>query len=137
MIPVPVRLSMTLQKIVAIEEGFNSQEFIDIDRIVKVPKNCPKSVQNRQKKGFISKMANIDSKYDSFIHFTIKFNSKDYSISFFSGIFNSKNYSITFFPENSIQKLIQKFKFCFIQFNKIFIQLENQGIGHHYSDSNN
>ena len=28
-------------------------------------------------------MANIDSKYDSFIHFTIKFNSKDYSISFF------------------------------------------------------
>ena len=26
------------------------------------------------------KMANIDSKYNSFIHFTIKFNSKDYSI---------------------------------------------------------
>ena len=35
------------------------------------------------------------------------------------------------FPKNSIQKLIQKFKFGFIQFNKIFIQLENQGIGHH------
>ena len=31
--------------------------------------------------------------------------------------------------ENSIQKLIQKFKFGFIQFNKIFIQLENQGNG--------
>ena len=77
-------------------------------------------------------MANIDSKYDSFIHFTVKFNSRDYSISFFSGIFNSKNYSITFFPENSIQKLIQKFQFGFIQFNKIFIQLENQGIEHHY-----
>ena len=43
-------------------------------------------------------MANIDSKYDSFIHFTIKFNPKDYSISIYSGMFNSKNYSITFFP---------------------------------------
>ena len=40
-------------------------------------------------------MAIIDSKYDLFIHFTIKFNSTDYSISFFSGIFNSKDYSIT------------------------------------------
>ena len=44
-------------------------------------------------------MANIDSKYDSFNHFTIKFNSKDCSISFCSGIFNSKDYSIAYFPE--------------------------------------
>ena len=51
-----------------------------------------------KKGGFSLKKANIDSKYDSFIHFTIKFNSKDYSISFFSGIFNSKKYSIIFFP---------------------------------------
>ena len=72
--------------------------------------------------GFSSKMANIDSKYNSFIHFMIKFNSKDYSISFFSGIFNLKNYSIIFFPENSIQKLIQNFKFGLIQCNEIFIQ---------------
>ena len=63
-----------------------------------MPKNFPKNVQNKQKKGFSSKKANIDSKYDSFIHVTIKFNSNDYSILFFSGIFNSKNYSITFFP---------------------------------------
>ena len=28
--------------------------------------------------------------------------------------------------------MIQKFKFGLIQFNKIFIQSENQGIGHHY-----
>ena len=56
-------------------------------------------VSKLDKKGdFSSKMANIDSKYDSFIHFTIKCNSKDNSISFFSGTFNSKNYSITFFP---------------------------------------
>ena len=41
---------------------------------------------------FTQKMTNIDSKYDSFIHFTIKFNSKDYSITFFPGIFNSKNW---------------------------------------------
>jgi len=43
-----------------------------------------KSVQKLpkiDKKGeFSSKMANIDSKYDSFIHFMMKFNSKDYSI---------------------------------------------------------
>ena len=52
-----------------------------------------------QKRGFSSKMANIDSNYDSFIHFTIKFNSKDYLISFCSGIFNSKDYSIAYFPE--------------------------------------
>ena len=63
---------------------FDSQGIIDTDRIGKVYKNCTKIVQNRQK------MANMDSKYDSFIHFTIKINSKDYSISFFSGIFNSK-----------------------------------------------
>ena len=119
--------AVSIQKIIQ----FNSQGIINTGRIGKVPKNCPKSVQNRQKGGFSSKMANIDSKYDSFIHFTEKFNSRDYSVSFFSGIFNSKKYSITFFPENSIQKLIQKFKFGFIQFNKIFIQLENQGIVHH------
>ena len=61
------------------------------------------------KKGdFSSKMANIDSKYDSFIHFTVKFNSRDYSISFFSGIFNSKNYSITFFPGKFNSKIDSK-----------------------------
>ena len=46
------------------------------------------------KKGdFSSKMANIDSNYDSIIHFMIKFNSKDNSISIFQ--------------EYSIQKIIQ------------------------------
>ena len=73
----------------------------------------------------------MDSKYNSFTHFTIKFISKDYSMSFFSGMFNSENFQEVVFPENSIQKLIQKFEFCLIQFNKIFIQLENQGIEHH------
>ena len=46
-----------------------------------------------KKGGFSLKKANIDSKYDSFIHFTIKFNSEDYLISIFSGIINSKIYS--------------------------------------------
>ena len=54
---------------------------INTGRIGKVPKNWPKSVQNRQKKGGLSsKTANIDSKLELFIHFTIKFNSKDYSM---------------------------------------------------------
>ena len=39
---------------------FNSQEIIDTGRIGKVPNDCPKSVQIRQKGGFSSKMANID-----------------------------------------------------------------------------
>ena len=33
-----------------------------------------------------------------------------------------------------IKKLIQKFEFGFIKFNKIFIQLENQGIDHYNSN---
>ena len=36
-----------------------------------------------------------------------------------------------FFRNIQFKKLIQKFKFSFIQFNKIFIQLENHGIRHH------
>ena len=81
---------------------------------------CPKiaqKVSKIDKKGeFSSKTANIDSKTELFIHFTIKFNSKDYSMSFFSGIFNSKNYSITFFPGKFDSKIDTKFKSGFIQF---------------------
>ena len=52
------------------------------------------------KKGdFSSKMANLDSKYDLFIDFTIKFNIN------FAGIFNSKNYSITLFPRKFNSKI--------------------------------
>ena len=68
--------------------------------LVKSEKNCKKCP--KQTKGdFLSKIENIDSIDDSFIHFTTKFNSKDYSITFFleysiqkitlfSGKFNSK-----------------------------------------------
>jgi len=38
------------------------------------------SDSNWQKGDFLSKIENILSTYDSFIHFTMKFNSKDYSI---------------------------------------------------------
>ena len=76
----------SIQKIIQ----FNSQGMIITGRIGKVPNNWPKSVQNRKKGDFSSKTANIDSKIELFIHFTIKFNSKYYSISIFLGIFNSK-----------------------------------------------
>ena len=72
---------------------------------------------------FSSKMANINSKYDSFIHFTMKFNSKDYSISIFSGIFNSKNYSKIFLPGKFNSKVDSKIL--------IWLDSINQGIGHH------
>ena len=42
---------------------------------------CDGDEDDQYSGGFSSKMANIDSKYDSFVHFTIKFNSKDYSVS--------------------------------------------------------
>ena len=54
----------------------------------KGPKIAQKVSKIDKKRGFSSKTANIDSKYDSFFHFSIKFNSNDYSISIFLGIFN-------------------------------------------------
>ena len=49
-----------IQKIIQ----FNSQGIIDTGRIGKVPNDCPKSVQIRQKGGFSSKMANIDQSFN-------------------------------------------------------------------------
>ena len=46
----------------------------------KGPKIAQKVSKIDKKGDFSSKTANIDSKYDSLIHSTIKFNSKDYSI---------------------------------------------------------
>ena len=40
--------------------------------------------------------------------------------------------SLREFGPSQEKKLIQKFKLGFIQFNKIFIQLENLGIEDHY-----
>ena len=56
-----------------------------------MPKKCPKSVKKIDKMGAFYQKLKVLIQYDSFIHFKIKFNSKDYSI--------------TFFPQNSIQKL--------------------------------
>ena len=79
---------------------FNSQRIIALIPVEqkKYPKIAQKVSKIDKKGDFSSKMAKIDSKYDSFKHNTLKFNSNDYSISIFSGIFNSKNYSINFFP---------------------------------------
>ena len=57
------------------------------------------------KKGdFSSKMAHIDPKYDSFIHFMIKFNSKDYSISiFFRNIQFKKLFNNLFFRKTQFK----------------------------------
>ena len=66
----------SIQKIIR----FNSQGMINTGWIGKVPKNWPKVSKIDEKGGFSSNMANIDSKYDSFIHFRVKFNSKEYSI---------------------------------------------------------
>ena len=92
----------SIQKIIQ----FNSQGLFDTGRIGKVPENCPKSVQNRQKRGLFIKNGKYWFKI-WFIHsFHGKIQFKGLFNIIFSGIFNSKNYSITFFPENSIQKLV-------------------------------
>jgi len=65
-------------------------------------------IDTQKKGGFSSKMANNDSKFDSFIHFTIKFNSKNYWNSIFSGIINSKNYSLIFFAGKFNSKIDSK-----------------------------
>ena len=95
---------------------FNCRGTIDTGLIRKVPI----SVKNRQKRRFLNQELKILK----------KINTKDYSIPFLGNIQFNRLFKY-FFSENSIQKLIQKFKFGFIQFNKIFIQLENQGIEHH------
>ena len=43
---------------------------------------------------------------------------------------NSKNYSVIFFPRKFNSNIDSKILFGLIQFNKIFIQLENKGIEH-------
>ena len=50
----------------------------------KYPKVAQKVFKIDKKGDFSSKMVNIDSKFDSFIHFTTKFDSKDYSIQEYS-----------------------------------------------------
>ena len=57
---------------------FSSQGIIDTGWIRKVPKKCQKKTKNL---AFYQKLKT--SIHNSFIHFTIKSNSKDYSITFF------------------------------------------------------
>ena len=73
---------------------FNSQGLFDTGRIGKVAENCPKSVQNRQKRGlFIN-----NGKYRFKIWFIHSFHDKIQ----FKGLFNK-----IFFQEYSIKKIIQ------------------------------
>ena len=68
--------------LIQFKRWFNSlaRESLLLVRREKCPKIAPEVPKIDKKGGFPLKMANIDSKYDSFIHFTVKFNSKDYSI---------------------------------------------------------
>ena len=94
----------SIQKIIQ----FNSQRIIDTSRIGKVPKNCPKSVQNRQKRGLFIKNGKYRFKI-WFIHsFHDKIQFKGLFNIIFSGIFNSKNYSIIFFPGKFNSKIDSK-----------------------------
>ena len=88
---------------------FNSQGMINTGRIGKVPKNWPKSVQNRQKRGLIIKNGKYRLKNWVIHSFHDKIQFKGLFNIIFSGIFNSKNYSIIFFPRKFNSKIYSKF----------------------------
>ena len=88
---------------------FNSQGMINTGRIGKVPKNWPKSVQNRQKRGLIIKNGKYRFKNWVIHSFHDKIQFKGLFNIIFSGIFNSKNYSIIFFPRKFNSKIYSKF----------------------------
>ena len=88
---------------------FNSQGMINTGRIGKVPKNWPKSVQNRQKRGLIIKNGKYRFKNWVIHSFHDKIQFKGLFNIIFSGIFNSKNYSIIFFPRKFNSKIDSKF----------------------------
>ena len=88
---------------------FNSQGMINTGRIGKVPKNWPKSVQNRQKRGLIIKNGKYQFKNWVIHSFHDKIQFKGLFNIIFSGIFNSKNYSIIFFPRKFNSKIYSKF----------------------------
>ena len=82
----------SIQKIIQ----FNSQGLFDTGRIGKVPENCPKSVQNRQKRGLFIK----NGKYRFKIWFIHSFHGKIQ----FKGLFN-----IIFFRNIQFKKLFNNF----------------------------
>ena len=88
---------------------FNSQGMINTGRIGKMPKNWPKSVQNRQKRGLIIKNGKYRFKNWVIHSFHDKIQFKGLFNIIFSGIFNSKNYSIIFFPRKFNSKIYSKF----------------------------
>ena len=88
---------------------FNSQGMINTGRIGKVPKNWPKSVQNRQKRGLIIKNGKYRFKNWVIHSFHDKIQFKGLFNIIFSGIFNSKNYSIIFFPRKFNSNIYSKF----------------------------
>ena len=96
----------SIQKIIQ----FNSQGLFDTGRIGKVPENCPKSVQNRQKRGLFIK----NGKYRFKIWFIHSFHGKIQ----FKGLFN-----IIFFRNIQFKKLFNNFFSRKIQFKNWFKNL--------------
>ena len=96
----------SIQKIIQ----FNSQGLFDTGRIGKVPENCPKSVQNRQKRGLFIK----NGKYRFKIWFIHSFHNKIQ----FKGVFN-----INLFGNIQFKKLSNNLYSRKIQFKSWFKNL--------------
>ena len=88
----------------------NSQGIINTGRLGKVPKNCPKSAQNRHKRGLFIK----NGKYRFKIWFIHSFHGKIQ----FKGLFN-----IIFFRNIQFKKLFNNFFHRKIQFKNWFKNL--------------
>ena len=93
----------SIQKIIQ----FNSQGIINTGRMGKLPKSCPKSVQNRQKRGFFIK----NGKYRFKIWFIHSFHDKIQ----FKGLFN-----IIFFRNIQFKKIFNNLFSRIIKFKNWF-----------------
>ena len=100
---------------------FDSQGFFDTGRIGKVPENCPKSVQNRQKRGLFIK----NGKYRFKIWFIHSFHGKIQ----FKGLFN-----IIFFRNIQFKKLFNNFFPWKIQLKNWLKNLDSSICLNGYSD---
>ena len=119
----------SIQKIIQ----FNSQGIINTGWVGKLPKNSPKSVQNRQKRGLFIK----NGKYWFKIWFIHSFHNKMqfkglFNIIFFRNIQFKKLFNNFFSWKIQFKNWFKKLNLAWFKFTKLSIQLENQGIEDHY-----
>ena len=116
---------------------FNCQVIIYTSPTRKVPENCMKCVQNRPKSFFFSKLKISIQHTNHFYLFFLNSIQKIIEYYFFQEYSIQNIIQLVFFPGKFNSKSDSNFEFGCIQFNKIFIQLENPFIAHPSADGTN